>query len=204
MITDLKNQLEKSGVKYCFNEQEYDLKKIKFIIVGDNPGNTEYKENKFFIGPSGQELRKHFKTNDIIQDFDNECIIFNKTFIHTTKTNDLEPISKVIGSNLFNDIQIHCATEIAKLSNEYNLPILIFGKSNLGPNLLFDSFWKAITQIVKEQSNILVYNHPSPPHLQFNKEWDKYKNSLNYSSNLDLLKKIGTINTKIIKSKYYN
>ncbi len=202
METEFNNRLDNLRIKYCFNKQQYDLPTLKFIIVGDNPGNTEYKENKFFIGPSGQELRKHFYSNELIGDFENECIIFNKTFIHTTKTADLEPIKNEIGQELFDGIQIYCAKQIAELSNELNLPILIFGKSNLGPSLLFDAFWKSIIELVKEKRNLLVYNHPSPPYLQFNKEWDKYKNVLNYNSTLDLLKQIGLINSELINNKY--
>jgi hypothetical protein len=202
METEFNDKLDNLGIKYCFNEQKYHLPTLKFIIVGDNPGNTEYKENKFFIGPSGQELRKHFYSNELIGDFENECIIFNKTFIHTTKTADLEPIKIEIGHELFDNIQKYCAKQIAELSNELNLPILIFGKSNLGPNLLFDAFWKSILELVNEKRNILVFNHPSPPYLQFNKEWDKYKSALNYNSPLDLLKQIGSINNKLINNKY--
>ncbi len=202
MTTEFNTQLDKFGVKYCFNEQVYDFSKLKFIIVGDNPGNTEYKEQRFFIGPSGQELRRHFKSNGLSTDFDNECIIFNKTFIHTTKTVELEPILKQIGEKLFDDIQIYCAKEIAEISNKFDLPILIFGKSNIGPNLLFDGFWKAINQFTDNKEKLLVFNHPSPPYLQFDKEWDKYKNEFSTDSSLTLLKRIGLANSENINNKY--
>lgn len=194
--------LVKKGVKYCLNELQYDPKKLKFIIVGDNPGNTEFREKRYFIGPSGQELRRHFRTNGFTSDFDNECIIFNKTFIHTTKTNELESIVNIIGKTLFDEIQKICALEIAKLSNTHNLPILIFGKSNIGPQLLFDSFWKNLVQATINKSNILVFNHPSPPYLQFDKEWDKYRDKFPTESPLSLLHKIGLINSENINNKY--
>ncbi len=204
MTSKFINQLDELGVKYCFNEQLYDFSKLKFIIVGANPGNTEFKEKRFFIGPSGQELRRHFKSNGLTTDFENECIIFNKTFIHTTKTVELEPIALQIGKNLFDEIQIHCAKEVAEISNKYNLPILIFGKSNIGPNLLFDKFWTAINEFTHNKENILVFNHPSPPYLQFDKEWDKYR--LEFDSDSDssliLLRRIGLINSNNINNKY--
>jgi hypothetical protein len=96
MTTEFTNKLDKISVKYCFNEQDYELPKLKYIIVGDNPGKTEYKESKFFIGASEQKLRRHFKTNELIDNFDIECAVFNKTFIHTTKTEELESIRKDI------------------------------------------------------------------------------------------------------------
>lgn len=198
-ITDILNE---KGVKYCFNEQKYDDKKLKFIIVGDNPGNKEYIEKRFFIGPSGIELRKHFKENNLCFDFDIECKIFNKSYIHTTKTKELENIVPIIGEELFSDIQIECANEIAHLSNEYNLPILIFGKSNIGNNLLFDAFWLALNKSIIQKENILVFNHPAPPYFKFKEEWDFYKGRFENESPLNLLKKIGSINTQIINNKY--
>ena len=198
-ITDILND---KGVKYCFNEQKYDNKKLKFIIVGDNPGNKEYIEKRFFIGPSGIELKKHFKENNLCADFDVECKIFNKSYIHTTKTKDLEDIIPIIGKELFSDIQIECANEIAHLSNEYSLPILIFGKSNIGKNLLFDAFWLALNKSIIQKENILVFNHPAPPYLKFKEEWDFYKGRFENESPLNLLKKIGSINTQIINNKY--
>lgn len=202
MKTTITNLLDEKGVKYCFNEQEYDDKKLKFIIVGDNPGNKEYIEKRFFIGPSGIELRKHFKENNLCHDFDVECRIFNKSFIHTTKTKDLETIIPIVGIELFEEIQIVCANEVAELSNRYSLPILIFGKSNLGKNLLFDVFWKILNQKTLNKENILVFNHPAPPYLKFKEEWDFYNRKLENETPLNLLKKIGTINTQIINNKY--
>lgn len=105
MMTEFNNRLDELGIKYCFNEQAYDFSKLKFIIVGDNPGNIEFKEKRFFIGPSGQQLRSHFKSNGLSTDFDNECMIFNKTFIHTSKTAELKPIVKQIEKKLFDDIK---------------------------------------------------------------------------------------------------
>jgi hypothetical protein len=200
MKSQFTNLLIEKGVKYCFNEQEYDDKKLKFIIVGDNPGDTEYEKKRFFIGPSGQKLREHFHSNMLIGDFEKECIIFNKTIIHTTKTKELEEKKNDIGHDLFDNIQKDCAKQIAQLSNKLNLPILIFGKSELGPNLLFDAFWNALNDSIIQKENILVFNHPSYNH--FFSEWDKFKNTSEFDSSIELLKQIGTVNSKKIKNKY--
>lgn len=199
---ELTQQLEKHHVPYCFNEQHYDFDKLKFIIVGDNPGKTEYIENKFFIGPSGQELRRHFSKYDLSQNFDEECIIYNKTFIHTPKTKDLQAIQEKIGDELFDATQIQCAEEVAEVANRLKLPILIFGKSSIGPKQLFDAFWQSLNQKVNNSEKVWVFNHPSPPYLQFQKEWKKYAEQVPQYSSSDLLKHIGKINTQKIKSKY--
>jgi hypothetical protein len=197
--TELTNKLDELNVKYCFNEQEYATDKLKFIIVGDNPGKTEYETNRFFIGKSGQDLRNHFLRNNLISEFDQECMIRNKTFIYTKATNDLETTKNVIGTNIFNSIQENCANEIAEISNKFNLPILIFGKSKIGPNQLFDTFWQLINQKVKH-SNILVFSHPA--YSRFEQEWNHHANVLTYSSSIDLLKQIGEKNAELINKKY--
>jgi hypothetical protein len=199
MKKEITNRLDDLGIKYCFNEQHYDYKKLKYIIVGDNPGVTEYKENRFFIGSSGKALRNHFEANKLIMDFDNECIIFNKTFIHTAKTKELDVVKKEIGIELFNTIQINCAEEIAKISNEHNIPILIFGKSQLSSGLLFASFWKGIHEFTEKKEHILVFSHPS--YNNFFKEWTIYKNEILCDSPAQLLKQIGIKNTEKINSK---
>jgi hypothetical protein len=201
MKTDFINRLNELGIKYCFNEQTYDFSKLKFIIVGDNPGDTEYEKKRFFIGPSGQKLRNHFQTYELVENFDNECIIYNKTFISTTKTNDLKHIKESIGREYFDSIQIYCAKEIATVSNEFKLPILVFGKRNLSPNFLFESFWKALNKASDNKENILVFKHPSYNH--FFKEWDdKLKDQIKIDSSIDLLRQIGTFNSRNINIKY--
>jgi hypothetical protein len=197
--TELINKLDQLDVKYCFNEQEYSNDKLKFIIVGDNPGKTEYETKRFFIGKSGQDLRNHFRQKNLVSDFDLECLIRNKTFIHTIATSDLETIRISIGTNVFDEIIENCVNEIAEISNKYNLPILIFGKSKIGPNLLFDKFWQLINQKAS-LTNILVFSHPA--YSRFEQEWNRYSNNLTYSSNIDLLKKIGEKNTELINKKY--
>ncbi|NRA13637.1 MAG: hypothetical protein HRT57_16975 [Crocinitomicaceae bacterium] len=196
--TELTNKLDQLDVKYCFNEQEYSNDKLKFIIVGDNPGKTEYETNRFFIGKSGQVLRNHFSKKNLVSDFDIECMIRNKTFIHTIATNDLEATRISIGTNIFDEIIENCVNEIAEISNKYNLPILIFGKSKIGPNLLFDKFWQLINQKAIP-SNILVFSHPA--YSRFEQEWNRFSNILSYSSSLDLLKQIGEKNSGLINNK---
>lgn len=185
--------LKEKKIPFCFNEQEYDYSKLKYIIVGDNPGNLEYTTNRFFIGPSGQVLRNHFLENGLIQNFDEECIVFNKTYIHTTKTEELTDIRDRIGYNLFNQIQEDYANEIIKISNEYKLPVLIFGISHIKPNRLFERFWITLKSKVSDTSKILVFKHPS--HNHFKNDWDLAVHIHPNLSPIELLFKIGRKNT---------
>ncbi len=186
--------------KVCENKQGYDYDKLEYIIVGDNPGKEEKKQERYFVGTSGKQLRQFFE-NEIIfgKKFDDSCIVFNKTFIHTIKTEDLKKI-RANDTILFNEVLVCCAKEIIKLSNEKNLPILIFGKTHLKPNSIFEPFWKEINKSVGNKEIVLVYNHPS--YNNFNKEWKKYKEQYPTSDNKELLIKIGTENTKTINNLY--
>lgn len=192
--------LNEKNIPFCFNEQEYDYSKLKFIIVGDNPGNLELRTNRFFIGPSGQELRNHFLENGLIHDFDEECITFNKTYIHTTKTEQLIELIERIGYDLFNQIQEDCANEIIKISNEYKLPILIFGISHIKPNRLFERFWITLKSKISDTSKILVFKHPS--HNHFKNDWDLAVNIYPNLSPIELLFEIGRKNTDDINNLF--
>ncbi len=192
--------LIEKNIPFCFNEQEYDYSKLKYIIVGDNPGNLEYTSNRFFIGPSGQELRNHFLENGLIHDFDDECIIFNKTYIHTTKTEQLIELRERIGYDLFNQIQEDCVNEIIKISNEYKLPILIFGISHIKPNRLFERFWITLKSKISDTSKILVFKHPS--HNHFKNDWDLAVHIYPNLSPIELLFEIGRKNTDDINNLF--
>jgi len=202
-VNDNKSTLEilkEKNIPFCFNEQEYDYSKLKYIIVGDNPGNLEYTTNRFFIGPSGQELRNHFLENGLIHDFDEECIIFNKTYIHTTKTEQLIELRERIGYDLFNQIQVECANEIIKISNEYRLPVLIFGISHIKPNRLFERFWITLKSKISDNSKILVFKHPS--HNHFKNDWDLAVHIYPNLLPIELLFEIGRKNTDDINNLF--
>ncbi len=197
---EITNRLNTLGIKYCFNEQKYDNSQLKFIIVGDNPGKKEYEEKKFFIGDSGQKLRKHFLENNLIDsDFDKECMLFNKTIIYTPTTEDLREIKKN-KKDLFDEIQSFCAREIANTANELKLPILIFGKSEIKRYGIFKKFWRELNIYTKNKKSIFAFNHPS--RSLFKTEWNNNKEKLTYESNIDLLKQIGRNNTKEINEDY--
>jgi hypothetical protein len=203
-VNDNKSTLEiliEKNIPFCFNEQEYDYSKLKYIIVGDNPGNLEYTTNQFFIGPSGQELRNHFLENGLIHDFDEECIIFNKTYIHTKKTEHLLKVRERIGYSLFDQIQEDCANEIIKISNEYKLPILIFGKNHIKPTRLFEKFWTSLSNGIDDTARIFVFKHPSYNH--FKNDWDMALELYPNLSPVELLFEIGKKNTEEITTLFH-
>lgn len=179
------------SLKFAFNLKSNNFEKTKYIIVGDNPGKNEFEQNKFFIGHSGIQLRNFFKEKGLIEDFDEECIIFNKTFLSTDKTNDLIDVRKEINLDNFNRTLFFTANEIANYSNNLNVPILIFGKSKLEKGKIFHPFWTKILELCKSDK-IFVFSHPS--NSNFTKEWNKYQAIEKDKSNLELLNHIGQLN----------
>lgn len=168
-----------------------------FIIVGDNPGDEEYEQNRYFVGSAGKHLRDHFEENSLCKDFDSQCILYNKTFISTTTTKELEDIKSKLNEEEFNRIQKFVAIQVSNLSNSLNLPVLIFGKSKMTNGGVFSTFWTEITSRIKDKNNLLVFGHPS--HGHFSREWNESKDKISYNSNLDLLKKIGKYNREQIE-----
>ena len=71
-------KLEELNVNCAFNSLDYNYDKLKFIVVGDNPGKIEYKSNEYFKGSAGIKLKEFLKVKKLIKDFDTECILFNK------------------------------------------------------------------------------------------------------------------------------
>lgn len=181
------------NLKFAFNLESKNFNSLKYIIVGDNPGKNEYEQNKFFIGDSGKKLRKHFKNNQLAENFEKETLLFNKTFLSTSKTNDLNDIKEEIGSENFDRILHFSAYEIANYSNNLNLPILIFGKSKLEKGKIFNPFWIKLLELCNSDK-IFVFSHPS--HDNFKSEWDEHRAKEKDKSNRELLNYIGQLNTK--------
>ncbi|MFE6167745.1 hypothetical protein ACFVP8_07645 [Viridibacillus arvi] len=94
-----KNILEKmykeKGINpFVFNEnlEDIDLNKVKFILVGDNPGYEEQKVGQYLIGSAGQSARDFFKNASLINNFKDEVLVLNKTFLFTKRTKELDDI----------------------------------------------------------------------------------------------------------------
>lgn len=180
-------------LKISFDNKQRDFSKIKFIIVGDNPGDEEYLKGRFFIGLSGNILKNHFKKHELVNDFDEECLVMNKTFLSTNSTKELLEVKRKIGEKNFNNILIHTSYEIANYSNNLNVPIIIIGKSELKNGGLFNIFWKNLNNLCEFKDNIYVFKHTS--NGNFSKDWKQFERESNLKG-IDLLKFIGKNNLK--------
>ncbi len=67
---------------------------IKYILIGDNPGEQERILNRYLIGKAGQTARNFFQGSGLVESFDEEVLVLNKTFLHTKSTIDLKMLMK--------------------------------------------------------------------------------------------------------------
>jgi len=101
-IQELVNERKKKNrypvnevILYNNNLEKVDPKKIKYILVGDNPGVEEQRCGYYFAetGRAGQLARVFFKKHMLVDCFDCEVLVLNKTFIHTPTTKGLKKLT---------------------------------------------------------------------------------------------------------------
>ena len=127
---------------------------LDYIIVGDNPGNTEKKNNRYFYetGQAGKHARTFVKLMELIElkrDKKIKILFLNKTLFHSPRTHLLEIKQSVLTS--FN-IMIDALNNFI-ISNE-NLNILIVGYSKSDLN---KGFFPQLQHL--GSSNLLEHTH---------------------------------------------
>lgn len=70
-----------------------DPKKIKYILVGDNPGKNEQKEGIYLCGRAGERARNFFE-KELVNNFNEEVLVLNKSPIFTMRTRDIKELSE--------------------------------------------------------------------------------------------------------------
>ena len=132
IIIDFKNKCN-NWDKYTTQEvvfnaslETIDISKVKYILVGDNPGKNEKVKKKYLIGTTGVIVRCFFE-KFLVDDFDKEVVILNKTPISTNKTKELEDLKD---KKILEVSQLYMANLIYKISSKYNIPVIIMGISS--------------------------------------------------------------------------
>lgn len=184
-----------NGIVYNTNLDEVDNhSKIKYIIVGDNPGKNEQMEEKYLTGQAGKLARGFFAKHNLVENFDEEVIVLNKTPIHTKSTGDLKTLSEY--SSLCDDTQEYMAELCFKLHKRFNCELWIVGMSNMIG--LFSSFADKITALYEEESKLWdkVYCYQ---HFSFNCFQTQFNKFGGNDSNVEeKLHEIGVMNKKKI------
>ncbi len=139
---------------------------IKYIWVTDNPGLNEAMEEKYAVGSSGKGAKNFMVGSGLVEDYDKEVIVLNKTFLHTRVTRDLNKLKN------FKDIIIENQNYMAKLTIKlvkvFNCPLWILGISNL--DKIFFSYASTLMRDL-DLDNTYLYYHFSQG--QFKKAYNK-------------------------------
>lgn len=136
-LKKINNQLNQINSKHqtIFNTQietqtqnEQNLKKIKAIIVMDNPGEQEKLQKQYLVGQAGKQFNKELNSIGLQR---TEVLVFNKSSITTPSTQNLNQLYKNEQEKKIFITEQHTTFETIKtLSNQLNIPILIHGYSN--------------------------------------------------------------------------
>jgi hypothetical protein len=125
-----------------FNKNLMKITNLKYILVADNPGVTEQREECYLVGKAGKTARNFFKNNSLVSDFDEEVAVLNKTFIHTKSTLDLKKIKDF--KSLFEDSERFMANLAADMLEATEAELWITGCSELGEKKLFSEYLKTL------------------------------------------------------------
>ena len=125
-----------------FNRNLKKITNLRYIIVADNPGMTEQKEECYLVGKAGKTARNIFKNNSLVSDFDEEVAVLNKTFIHTKSTLDLKKLRDF--KHLFEVSEKFMANLAVDMLEATDAELWITGCSELGEKKLFSEYLKTL------------------------------------------------------------
>ena len=128
------SQASPNNIQFIFNNSLNNINKneIKCILVADNPGTTEKEKEEYLVGDSGLVTRLFFD-KFIVDDFDKQVLVLNKTPISTPTTKQLEKLH-ITKCNAFINSQRYMANLIFNLSVELKCPTIIMGFSGCRTN----------------------------------------------------------------------
>lgn len=119
--------------------------KIKYIVVGDNPGKDEAANGEYLVGDAGIVTRLFFE-NFLVNNFDDEILVLNKT-----------PISSLTTELLMNEkdeclkeTQRFMADIIMELHKNLDVPVIILGFSGCRETSKHSVKWLDSTTVNKK------------------------------------------------------
>ncbi|HSW59329.1 MAG TPA: hypothetical protein VLJ60_00955 [bacterium] len=118
----------------------------KYIIVADNPGMDEQKEENscYLIGKAGQMTRNFFINNKLVEDFDAQVAVLNKTCIHTKSTSDLKKLKSF--KHLIDETQILMADLAVDMQKIYGSKLWVIGCSELKVKGIFAPYLERLKE----------------------------------------------------------
>jgi len=140
-----------------------DWKKIKLIIVADNPGKKEAEQKRYLVGGAGEIARGFFRIayNDLKINMEGDVLLLNKTPIYSSNTNSLKNIyNDNKGREILNDTQDWMAKKIYELHQILECDLWIIGSGNF--EKFFEKFKETLNNVYKENEKwerVFVFKH---------------------------------------------
>jgi len=145
----------------------------KYILVADNPGMDEQKEENscYLIGKAGQMTRNFFLNNGLVTDFDAQVAVLNKTCIHTKSTGDLKRLKEF--KMLIDKTQMFMADLAVDMQKIYGSKLWVIGCSELKQKGIFETYLKRLKERYENDAkdhkdNLFFYPHFSYGNFQKN------------------------------------
>ena len=155
---------------------------INLIVIGDNPGKNEQELECYFSKKSGKTLREFINASgykvrpgwvqrnkdqkDRTIASDDEVLIFNKSYIHTCLTSELQAHPEIKKAN--DESQIYMANKLIKLVKIYlrsNRPIEVWIVGLSGLSNIFSLFLDILMNEFDKNQQFMdifhVFKHPA-------------------------------------------
>ena len=126
------------------SKQVNNIKNIKYIIVGDNPGNTELNEQKYFWGRT-----KHIRDFLTKLACEQEIIFWNKSFVSTARTVKLDKekeSQEIMAEFIVNLLRKNSSIKLWLLGKDFEK---------------FSYFYQELEKGMPEKVNVCIFGHPS-------------------------------------------
>lgn len=156
-INGWKNQYPDLDFVYNKSLDEINPSEVKYILVGDNPGQSELETGYYLIGKAGQVARNLFCQMGI--DFDSQVLVLNKTVVFTKQTAGLKGLLKT-NPEIINETQIYMAEMICRLQEILGCPVLIVGISDVRKA---DGTWLKSKSLFRPFFSVIQRNFSSSP-----------------------------------------
>ena len=126
------------------SKQIDNIANIKYIIVGDNPGNTELKKQEYFCGHT-----KHIRDFLTKLACKHEIIFWNKSFVSTARTVKLDKekeSQEIMAEFIVNLLRKNSSIKLWLLGKDFEK---------------FSYFYKELEKGMPEKVNVCIFGHPS-------------------------------------------
>lgn len=184
-VENLNRKQQKKSVYKIDNAMVFNrnLRKIgtkgpKYILVADNPGMDEQKNENccYLIGKSGKMARNFFVENKLVSDFDSEVAVLNKSCVHTHSTTDLKKLNEF--NELVADSQEFMADIAIDIQKIYGCKLWIIGCSELHEKGIFAPYLRRLSERYQTDACHIKENVSFYPHFSYG----------NFQKNLNIVK----------------